>query len=267
VRIAASPGLANATATGQSSRMTAETGRTYRLDHVAFGVPDVAATTPFLVGELGGRPFGAGPGVEFLWWQWQFERGGVLEVLEPDGPPGGFIHRFLESRGPGVHHVTFKVPDLAAAAARAESRGYSVVGYNDASTSWKECFLHPKQAQGIVVQLAESNPDLGSGGVAGFPYPDAPAPAGERTDVLGLRLTTRSEANARRQWGDLLGGSCESTDRGLHFQWPESPLRIVVVLDEDSPPGPIAIDVESPLSKSLPNGPHPILGIPFAHIA
>jgi len=91
-------------------------------DHVAFGVPDAAAVTPFLVGELGGRPFESGPGIEFLWWQWQFARGGAIEIIEPDGPPGGFVHRFLEARGPGVHHVTFKVPDLAAAAARVVGR-------------------------------------------------------------------------------------------------------------------------------------------------
>lgn len=247
--------------------MTAKIERPYQLDHVAFGVPDAAATTPFLVGELGGRPAGAGRGVEFLWWQWQFERGGILEVLQPDGPPGGFIHRFLKSRGPGVHHVTFKVPDLAVAAARAGSLDYSVVGYNDGSPSWKECFLHPKQAQGIVVQLVESDPTLESGDFDEFPYPDAPAPAAERTDVLGLRLSAHSEENARRQWEHLLGGSCVSTDRGLHFRWPESPLRIVVQLDGKAPPGPIAIDVESPASKALPNRLHPILGIPFAHIA
>ena len=33
-------------------------------------------------------------------------------------PPGGFMHRFLERRGPGVHHVTFEVPDIDAACAQ-----------------------------------------------------------------------------------------------------------------------------------------------------
>jgi len=244
--------------------MTGKIEGSYQLDHIAFGVPDVAATTPFLVGELGGRPGGAGPGVEFLWWQWKFARGGTLEMLEPDGPTGGFIHRFLKSCGPGVHHVTFTVPDLEAAAARAGAIGYSVVGYSDASPSWKECFLHPKQAQGIVVQLA---PALQSGGFGAFTFPEAPAPPAEGTDVLGVRLNAHSEENARRQWQELLGGACESTDRGLRFRWPDSPLQIVVAIDASAPEGPTAIEVESPAAQALPDGPHPILGIPFAHIA
>ena len=70
---------------------------------------------PWLVGELGGAPFAAGPGLGFRFWQLAFARGGLIEVLEPDGPPDGFLHRFLAARGPGIHHVTFKVPDLRAA--------------------------------------------------------------------------------------------------------------------------------------------------------
>lgn len=247
--------------------MTGTIDGSYQLDHVAFGVPAVAATTPFLVGELGGRPGEAGPGVEFLWWQWQFAGGGVLEVLEPDETPGGFVRRFLDSRGPGVHHVTFKVPDLEKAAARAEASGYPIVGYNDASPSWKECFLHPKRAQGIVVQLAESNPDLESGPFDAFPFPEAPAPAVDRTTVFGLRLNAHSEENARRQWEELLGGACESTGGGLRFRWPESPLQIVVQVDENSAEGPTAVEVDWRAPNALPSGPHPILGIPFAHIA
>src|SRR3990172_4107073 len=86
------------------------------LDHVAFGVPEVDAVAPFLVGELGGRPYEGGPGLGFLWWQWSFAGGGRVEVIAPHGPPGGFVHRFLERHGPGVHHVTFKVPELCASA-------------------------------------------------------------------------------------------------------------------------------------------------------
>ena len=41
-------------------------------DHVAVAVPDPAALTPLVVGELGGQPYAAGPGMGFLWWQWQF---------------------------------------------------------------------------------------------------------------------------------------------------------------------------------------------------
>lgn len=243
--------------------MTGGNDEIYQLDHIAFGVADVAATTPFLVGELCGQPLASGPGFEFLWWQWQFARGATLEVLQPDGPPGGFVHRFLKSRGPGVHHVTFKVPDLAVAATRVRSLGYEVVGYNADSPSWKECFLHPKKAQGIVVQLAESHPDLEPEEFGGFPFPEAPEATADPANILGLRLSAHSEANARRQWETLLCGSSESTDRGLCFRWPDSPLEIRVQIDEKAPEGPVAIELVPPVPTRLPSGQHPVLGIPF----
>ena len=85
-------------------------------DHIAIGVPRIADALPFLVGELGGRPAGAGLTRAFAFRQWHYGAG-KLEVLEPAGAPGGFMHRFLERRGPGVHHVTFEVPDIDAACA------------------------------------------------------------------------------------------------------------------------------------------------------
>ncbi|NNL66418.1 MAG: hypothetical protein HKP30_09265, partial [Myxococcales bacterium] len=124
---------------------------THQLDHVALGVSRIADAQPFVAGELGGERFDCGPGMGFQWVQWRFPGGGVIELLEPAGEPGGFLHRFLASRGPGVHHVTFKVPDLEVAAERARDAGYGIVGWFDADPHWKECFLHPKQAQGIVV--------------------------------------------------------------------------------------------------------------------
>src|SRR5580765_2559353 len=128
------------------------------LDHIAIGLERLADGVPFLVGELGGRYHDGGPSGNFTGAQWSFADGEKLELIEPLGPPGGFMHRFLAARGPGVHHVTFKVPDIAAAAERVRRFGYEAVGYNDESPYWKELFLHPKQALGIVVQLAEAHP-------------------------------------------------------------------------------------------------------------
>jgi methylmalonyl-CoA/ethylmalonyl-CoA epimerase len=238
----------------------------YLLDHVAFAVPNVAAVTPLLVGELGGRPLAAGPGIEFLWWQWEFARGGALEVLQPDGPPDSFAQRFLEARGPGIHHVTFKVPALAAAAARMRSLGFSVVGYSDMEPSWKEFFLHPKQAQGIVVQLAEAHPEFEPEEMHYRAFPASPTARAEPVDVVGLRVSATSEEDARRQWETVLGGACETGPGGLCFRWPDSPLGITVDVDPAAPEGPLAIEIAAPLPRALPEGPHPALGAAFVEV-
>ena len=90
----------------------------FKLDHVALGLRRMSDGLPLVRDLLGGVYVAEMPEGVFRWTQWRFANGGVLELLEPDGPPGGFLHRFLEARGPGFHHVTFKVPDLAAAAGR-----------------------------------------------------------------------------------------------------------------------------------------------------
>ena len=41
-----------------------------RLDHIAFGVPDVAPVAELLAGHLGGRERGSGTAYAFVLWQW-----------------------------------------------------------------------------------------------------------------------------------------------------------------------------------------------------
>src|SRR6202521_2989445 len=123
-------------------------------DHVAIGMAKMADAAPFLSGALGGIPDSGHPNGAFTWGTYRFEGGGSIEILEPRGA-SGFLNRFLAERGPGIHHVTFKVPSLDQVSARAEKAGYDVVGRDDSDVTWKEAFLHPKQALGIVVQFAE----------------------------------------------------------------------------------------------------------------
>jgi methylmalonyl-CoA/ethylmalonyl-CoA epimerase len=125
-----------------------------RFDHIAVAVPRIADAMPFLVGVLGGvSSFGMLRDV-FAMAHWTFEGGGRLELLEPIGADG-FVHRFIATRGAGIHHVTFKVPSLDEACRRAEARGYRIIGRDETDPAWQEAFLHPRQALGIVVQFAQ----------------------------------------------------------------------------------------------------------------
>jgi hypothetical protein len=66
------------------------------------------------------------------------------------------------------------VPDLAIAAARVRSLGYDIMCYSDESPDWKECFLHPRRAQGIVIQLAESHLELEPEEMRALAFPASP---------------------------------------------------------------------------------------------
>lgn len=231
-------------------------------DHIALGVASIESATTLLVGTLGGEPLAGGPGGGFRAFQWRFAGGGVIEVLEPAGPPGGFMHRFLEQRGPGIHHVTFKVPDLDAACERARAAGYEIVGYDASDPSWKEAFLHPKQAQGIVVQLAESDPEAGGEWSPDAP-PAAPPRAPETASVVGLRLRAASAELARRQWGEVACGVEASHGDLLVYTWPASFLRIAVEIDGSAPPGPVAVELAGVPTDLVPSDPAAALGARF----
>jgi methylmalonyl-CoA/ethylmalonyl-CoA epimerase len=231
-----------------------------RLDHVAIGLPRAADAMPWLVGELGGRPYAAGPGLGFRFWQLSFVGDGLIEVLEPEGPPDGFLHRFLAARGPGIHHLTFKVPELRAATRRAARLGYEVVGVSEQFPFWKEAFLHPKQAQGVVVQLAEAHPELEPPESGSPAFPPLPEPARERAAVLGVRLRAQDEAQARRQWQDLLGGEGTRENGALLLRWPDSPLAVRIEIAAGAPPGPLAIEIATPRALRFPDGEDRALG-------
>ena len=233
-----------------------------RFDHIAIGMSRMVDATEMLVGTLGGVPASGQPSGVFRFGSWTFEGGGTIEILEPMGDHG-FLHRFLDERGPGVHHVTFKVPSLDEVSARAERAGYDVVGRDDSDPDWKEAFLHPKQALGIVVQFAES------GGAANGPMPHWEPPAGPPDPpapvaIVGLRLCAHSRERARRQWETVLEGHASAGPDGeLIYRWPDSPMRLAVEIDPARDEGPVAIELASDLAIALPDGPHPALGTVF----
>jgi methylmalonyl-CoA/ethylmalonyl-CoA epimerase len=230
-------------------------------DHVAIGMPRMADAAPFLAGNLGGIPDSGYPSGSFTWGTYRFDGDGSIEIIEPLGT-AGFLHRFLAERGPGIHHVTFKVPSLDDVCARAEAAGYGIVGRDDADPTWREAFLHPKQALGVVVQFAEPGPSQGTPHPS-TPPPGVPSPPPPVT-LLGLRMRAQSRERAMTQWGTVLQGKMADGPLGsLVFRWPGSFMRLAVEIDPVQNEGPIAIELSSPRTLALPEGAHPDLGAVF----
>jgi len=234
----------------------------YKLDHVACGVASIADSVDYVQGVLGGEPQEIGTSPQFRFAQLEFQGGGRIELLEPAPPAGGFMERFLQARGPGVHHVTFKVPSLKAAAAAARDAGYDVVGYDDSHPSWKEAFLHPKQAQGLVIQFAESDPSLADWepNPQDFPAAVEGPPPPPPLQFLGLLVSARSEQEGLRQWSQLLGGEVQRQGGRIGLSWPDSPLRVWIDVDAAVAPGPQAL-LFSGRQGELGPQPQPLLGV------
>jgi methylmalonyl-CoA/ethylmalonyl-CoA epimerase len=231
-------------------------------DHIAIAVPRMTDAPSVLVGALGGTPAYGMPSRDFNFGQWRYDGGGRIEIIEPAGDDG-FLHRFLAQRGPGIHHVTFKVPDIYEARERARAHGYEIVGFDDSLPEWKTFFLHPRQALGIVVQLAQAS----GGGPRAWTPPPGPPSAPPPVRLLGLRMRARSRDRAEAQWERVLMGECtDATRNALIYRWPGSPLRIVVELDDTAEEGPLVIEYASD-REALPPTPASGLGTVFVRAA
>ena len=232
-----------------------------RLDHIALGLPRAQDAAELFEERLGGVPAGGDDGEPFGFRQWEFAGGGRIEVIYPVGPPGGFMHRFLANGGPRVHHVTLKVPSLDVLLARAERGSWRVVGVDRRNPHWQEAFLHPKQAQGIVVQLVEQASQEQGDDLLPVARPHADA-----AQVVNLRLSAKSGEGARRQWGELLGATGFIQGDSLSFRWSESPIALVVDVRPDAEEGPVQVELRAPRDLALPSEAYPGLGARFVQI-
>jgi len=79
-----------------------------------------------------------------------------IELLEPTSPEST-IARFLDRRGEGIHHLSFFVPDLEAALARAQAQGLELIDRTprEGSFGTRIAFLHPRTMRGVLIELCE----------------------------------------------------------------------------------------------------------------
>lgn len=131
-----------------------------RMDHISLAVKDYDAAHDFFTRVLGAVPGACGRDEKLKYFFRVFSLGDLtrLELIHATGP-GSFLDGFLASRGSGAHHITIQTPDLAAARERLEEFGVPFFGYNDHGEAWKELFIHPRHAFGLLIQIAQFNPD------------------------------------------------------------------------------------------------------------
>jgi len=126
------------------------------LDHTAVAVHSIKAALPLYRDALGGEYLmGGEPDGTWRWVQFRFPGGGKVELLEPLGE--GFLSKFLDRYGEGLHHMTFKTDDIEAAIAQVQGQGYELVDIHLDDRHWKEAFLRPAGAHGTLVQIAQSS--------------------------------------------------------------------------------------------------------------
>lgn len=126
-----------------------------RVAHVGIAVASIAAALPFyrdVLGLVPGPPETA-DGATIV----SLTLGDVhVELLEPvqaDSP----VAKFLARRGPGIHHICYRVPDLDRALEQCRAAGYQLVDRTPraGAAGRRIAFLHPKATAGVLVELTE----------------------------------------------------------------------------------------------------------------
>jgi methylmalonyl-CoA/ethylmalonyl-CoA epimerase len=127
------------------------------LDHVGVAVPSLDAAVPLYELLTGGRGsprervesqrvtvvfVGAGPG--------------RVELIEPTDPTSP-VARFLERRGPGLHHLAYRVADIRAALRALVAAGVEPIDREPRAGAHgrRVAFLHPRTTGGTLIELIE----------------------------------------------------------------------------------------------------------------
>ncbi len=78
----------------------------------------------------------------------------LLESTDPEGPIG----KFIEKKGPGIHHLAFAVDDVNAALADAEKEGVQLIDKQGrkGAEGLNIGFLHPKSTLGVLTELCDN---------------------------------------------------------------------------------------------------------------
>ncbi|HSM37436.1 MAG TPA: methylmalonyl-CoA epimerase [Longimicrobiales bacterium] len=130
-----------------------------RLDHVGIAVESLDRATAVLGPLLGAEPTAVeevhGQRVRVLFLG---DGDGRLELLEATSPDSA-IARHIERRGAGLHHLAFRVTDLAGALRRLEAAGYQLVDREPrpGAGGHMVAFLHPRSTGGVLIELVQAD--------------------------------------------------------------------------------------------------------------
>ncbi len=86
-----------------------------------------------------------------------------IELISPKGNDG--LAKFLEKRGPGLHHIAIEVEGIESALAFLKSIGVPLIDESPraGARGHKVAFVHPKATGGVLVELVEPDPNHDGG--------------------------------------------------------------------------------------------------------
>lgn len=128
-----------------------------RIDHIAILVDDLDGTLNFWQDALGLDLAGVQDvPAEMAKIAFMPTGGSEVELVQPTTSDSG-LARYLEKRGPGMHHICLEVDDIVGMLAQLKAKGVQLINEEPrlGHGGRKYAFIHPKSAHGVMVELYE----------------------------------------------------------------------------------------------------------------
>lgn len=121
------------------------------LHHIGIAVPNRDETVGRICALLGGTAVDSGYDNDLaVLWTWIASGGNpIVEIVAPDGSRGP-VARYLEQRGPGLHHVSFRPVSLDDALDHVRACSLHVIGENRSHAGYEEFFVSPEETGGAL---------------------------------------------------------------------------------------------------------------------
>jgi len=128
-----------------------------RVDHVSIAVQDRLKAENFFRTVLGAVPCTSSldPYMKYTWEIMALGDLSRIEILSPTSQ-GSFLDGFLKEKWGGVHHVTLQTRDIEETKELLRRNNVPFFGeHSYYDVLWKEIYIHPRDAFGLLIQIAE----------------------------------------------------------------------------------------------------------------
>ncbi|MFX1325591.1 MAG: VOC family protein [Promethearchaeota archaeon] len=130
-----------------------------RIDHVSLAVKDYEGAVEFYTKILGAvsQCDGTDNNLKYYWESFALGDLSRFELIKPTGE-GSFLENFLKKKEGGSHHLVLQTTDIEMTREVLEKNKIPYFGFQNYGVRWKELFIHPKDAFGVLLQIAEFYP-------------------------------------------------------------------------------------------------------------
>jgi methylmalonyl-CoA/ethylmalonyl-CoA epimerase len=129
-----------------------------KVEHIGIAVEDLTASIPLFEKLLNTVCYKTEPVESENVNTAFFQQGETKIELLASTSPDGVIARYIDKKGPGIHHIAFEVADIKVEMKRLVEEGFVLINETPKKGADNKlvCFLHPKSTDGVLIELCQN---------------------------------------------------------------------------------------------------------------